>query len=224
MAEEALSLIEGALSLIPKEAKLYRYRLMALRWAARSELSGQIKHDDDLHKLLREYPVPLRLFDLKIPVQVSSSSGDWSAKVVEAIGRSSRFLIDDDSALSLQVIESSDRLELCLLNQRGSRYRCAETLIDTEAEREALKSRRLRARGQAHDLERVADQGDDEDAMRDRRDQWRRPLETDPALRLMDRAHRELFSPQVELTQKEMDTLDGNIRQLKAEDAIESLY
>ena len=223
--EAALELIERALTIVPKEAKLYRYRLIALRWAARSALSGTPQHDDDLHLILREYPLPIRLFDLRIPVQVSSSSGQWAAQVTAAIDQSPRFLVRDGSALTLQVIESPERLELCLINQRGSRYRCAETLIDTQAEMEAIKQRRTRSRGHAHDLERTPKDSDQEkEDSEEHKETWRRPLEQNPALRLIDRAHQELFSPQVELTQKEMDTLDGNIRQLKAEDAIESLY
>ena len=224
--ESALGLVERALSVVPKEAKLYRYRLLALRWSIRSRLNGQARLDEDLHLLLREYPLPLRILNLKIPVQVSSSAGALSAKVVEAIAQSPRFIFDDTAELTLQVIEDARTLEICLVNQRGNRYRCAETLIDTEAEREKVKHKRRALQGRPQDLERAKD-SDEEQAETQKahqRDQWRRPLEVNPVYRVIDRAHRELFSPQVELTQREMDTLDGNIRQLKAEDAVESLY
>jgi hypothetical protein len=231
--ERCLELVASALKGIPREAKLFRYRLIALRWAARGSLSGMPTHDDDLHILLSEYPLPIRSLNLKIPVQISASSGQVSQKVVEALQRSPRFVMIDDAQLGLQVIEGNEQIELCLLDRRGSRYRCAKTLINYQAEVQALKDKRRRLRGEPHDVQRErtdddADaknkEADETNRAKQRANQWKLPLERDAALRLVDRAHQELFSPKVELTQKEMDTLDGNIRQLKAEDAVETLF
>ena len=49
-------------------------------------------------------------------------------------------------------------------------------------------------------------------------------MEQSPVVRVVKRVHTRLLSPKVELTQKELDTLDGNIRQLSGEDAIEALF
>ena len=80
-------------------------------------------------------------------------------------------------------------------------------------------------RGQAHAIQKTTDESDAKsDEQNESDDPWALKLEKNPVWRIVDRAHQELFSPQVELTQKEMDTLDGNIRQLKARDAVESLF
>ena len=49
-------------------------------------------------------------------------------------------------------------------------------------------------------------------------------LEKDPLHRLVDRIHFIFFSPKVELSQAELDTLDGNTHQLNADDATEVLF
>jgi hypothetical protein len=227
---QVLMLIERAIASIPKAARLLRYRLTALRWAARSEQNNLYELDDDLHLLLSEYPLPLRLLDLKIPVKVSLSGGDLAEEVHTYLKRSPRFIIDESASLSLQIIEGDQVIKLCLIGARGNRYRCAETLTDLKKERALLQRRRQGQKGQPHDIQHARSQvkGGDKDQRADTddktsRDEWSTPLEPNAALRLVDRAHQELFAPLVELTQKEMDTLDGNIRQLKAEDALDML-
>ena len=48
-------------------------------------------------------------------------------------------------------------------------------------------------------------------------------IEPNPVFRLIDRLHATLFSPRIELSQRELDTLDGNTRQISAEDALRLL-
>ena len=79
-------------------------------------------------------------------------------------------------------------------------------------------------RGQAHVIQKNKEDSEGDKTKNYQEDPWALALEKNPVWRIVDRAHQELFSPQVELTQKEMDTLDGNIRQLKASDAVESLF
>ena len=221
--QSCLKLVEQALKVVPKAAKLFRYRLIALRWAAKSALSGQAVHDDDLHLLLSEYPLPLRQLNLGIPVRMRASGGDYSQAVLQALEKSPRFILDDNADLSLQVSSDKAQIKICLVGRQGNRYRCAQTLIDFEQEKEALKQRRRQLKGQAHAIQKVKDT-DEEQNKSQQEDPWVLALEKNPVWRVVDRAHQELFSPQVELTQKEMDTLDGNIRQLKASDAVESLF
>ena len=222
-AGEAERLAESALAGVPKAAKLLRYRLLALRWAAQSELSGVVEVNQDLHLLLSEYPVPLRLLDLAIPARLEVSAGDLASAVGAHLRKSPRFLISDQAGLTLQVTERKESLQICLMGSRGNRYRCSETLIDLKREQEAQRARRQAVRGTPHDIQRTRD--DDDESPKEERadDEWSVPLEPNAALRVVDRAHQELFAPLVELSQKEMDTLDGNIRQLKAEDALDML-
>lgn len=224
-AEEALRLSESALAGIPKSAKLLRYRLTTIRWAARAQVNGVYEADDDLHVLLSEHPVMLRLFGLSIPVRLDISEGDLAAQIDTYLQRSPRFLISEDARLTLQVTEGPEKLQVCLIGARGNRYRCAETFINLKRERASLQAKRQAMKGAPHDIERPKTQegSEGEEEVSNDADKWSVPLEPDPALRVVDRAHQELFSPLVELTQKEMDTLDGNIRQLKAEDALEML-
>ncbi|MAD61833.1 MAG: hypothetical protein CMH49_10045 [Myxococcales bacterium] len=222
--ERCLLLVEQALKTVPKSAKLFRYRLIALRWAARYAEADEAVHDDDLHLLLSEYPLPLRLLDLKLPVRMRTSGGQYGQAVLEALERSPRFSLDENAALSLQVIEDAQRIKICLLGRQGNRYRCAETFTDFEVEKKALKQKRRQMRGQAHAIQKTKESSEGENSKDLQEDPWALVLEKNPVWRIVDRAHQELFSPQVELTQKEMDTLDGNIRQLKASDAVESLF
>ena len=195
-----------------------------MRWAARYAEADEAVHDDDLHLLLSEYPVPLRLLDLKLPVRMRTSGGQYGQAVLEALERSPRFSLDENAALSLQVIEDAQRIKICLLGRQGNRYRCAETFTDFEVEKKALKQKRRQMRGQAHAIQKTKESSEGENSKDLQEDPWALVLEKNPVWRIVDRAHQELFSPQVELTQKEMDTLDGNIRQLKASDAVESLF
>ena len=222
--ERCLLLVERALETVPKAAKLFRYRLIALRWAARYAEADEVVHDDDLHLLLSEYPLPLRLLNLKLPVRMRTSGGQYGQAVLEALERSPRFSLDENAALSLQVIEDAQRIKICLLGRQGNRYRCAETFTDFEVEKKALKQKRRQMRGQAHAIQKTKESSEGENNNGHQEDPWALALEKNPVWRIVDRAHQELFSPQVELTQKEMDTLDGNIRQLKASDAVESLF
>lgn len=225
--EQALSLAESAIQKIPKEAKLFIYRLRALKWAAKMKLAEAPQLDDDLHVLLSEYPVVLRSLNLSIPVEITHSGGEIAAEAAERFAQSPRFtLAEGQNALSLQVEQTADRLEVCLAGLRGNRYRCAETLIDLEAELEQLRQKRSRSRGSAIDVEHARATGKTDGEPTNQQEEQAKDsprLDLNPALRLIDRAHQELFSPQVELTQREMDTLDGNIRQLKAEDALDAL-
>ena len=225
-AAGALDLAERALKYIPKASRLFRYRITAIRWAARTETSGALRLDDDLHTLLKRYPPPLRLLNLGIPVRLIVSVGVRARAVADALKRSPRFVIDAEASLSLRVDETADQLKLCLIGARGDRYRCVSTWVDLERELKELRARRQRKRGSAHDIQRThkADgAASDEDSSPDA-GELSEAVEPDPALRLVDRAHRELFSPLVELSQKEMDTLDGNIQQISAEDALNSLF
>ena len=60
--------------------------------------------------------------------------------------------------------------------------------------------------------------------MQVRRSEEEEVMEPDPVLRVVDLAHQRLLSPKVELTQRELDTLDGNIRQVSGEEALEGVF
>jgi hypothetical protein len=139
--------------------------------------------------------------------------------VGEALAASPRFEVSPDASLSLEVSEGSEKLSVCLLGARGDRYGCAEAWLDLEVERAQRELRRQALKGRPHRVEREASegQGAQEEEIGD-------DLEQSAVARVVDRVHTTLLAPKVELTQKELDTLDGNIRQLSGEDALETLF
>lgn len=219
--EEVLHFVEQALQGIPESARLIRYRLIALRWASRNALkdpslpSGGL--DDDLHTLLQNFPTPLRILDLSLPVKISLSGGKLAEQVGEALARSPRFESEEQATLTLQVTESKDQLKVCLMGRNATRYGCVESWIDPEVERTQQELKRQALKGRAHRLERQKEDGDTE--TKEALIQLDGPVE-----RIVDRVHTLLLAPKVELTQKELDSLDGNIRQLNAEDALEAIF
>jgi len=221
--EECLRLAEQALKVVPEAARLMRYRLMALRWASRRALQDPSLPpgglDDDLHELLTSFPTPLRILDLRLPVRLSFGEGSLTQELAEALARSPRFEVSEEATLRLEVSEVQGKLKLCMMGRNAARYGCVETWIDPEREREAQELKRQALRGRAHRIER--DQPKEETG--ETEDQEAPALEG-PVARLLKRAHTSLLSPKVELTQKELDSLDGNIRQLEAEDALEVLF
>ena len=217
-AEQTLKRVDQALINVPHAAKLFRYRLRALRWAAQAKVKGIQALDDDLHILLSQYPVPLRSLDLSIPVDIRYAGGEVAERAARFIERSPRFTLQrDGTGLILSITETANDLQLCLQGPRGNRYRCVDTSLDLAVELERRKQKRRAKRGQPIDVDKQSDPSTEKEEKEEVQ------LDPDAALRLIDRVHQELFSPQVELTQREMDTLDGNIRQLKADDALDAL-
>ena len=221
--EETLRLAEQALKGVPPAAKLMRYRLMALRWGAKRTLNDPSLPagglDDDLHTLLSRFPTPLRILNLALPVRVNLKGGALAQEVGEAFAASPRFEVSPNASLSLEVSEGSEKLSVCLLGARGDRYGCAEAWLDLEVERAQRELRRQALKGRPHRVEREKGEAQDEQEAKGADD-----LEQSPVARVVDRVHATLLAPKVELTQKELDTLDGNIRQLSGEDALESLF
>ena len=109
-AQNALNLIEKALKGIPKAAKLLRYRLVALRWGIHFEtrLAGL---DDDLHLILKNFPIILRIFDFPIPVRLQFTQGTYSSSIVDALKRSPRLHINPKSDLVIQLTETKNLLK-----------------------------------------------------------------------------------------------------------------
>lgn len=219
--DDALKLTERALMGIPEAATLIRYRLMALRWASRRALDhpdlppGGL--DDDLHALLQSFPTPLRILNLSLPVRFSLSGGALAEQVGEALARSPRFEETRQASLTLEVSEGPAQLKVCLIGRNAARYGCVESWIDPEVERAQQELKRQSMKGRAHRIEREDQEGAGAEG------RAKEPLEG-PVARVVDRVHTLLLAPKVELTQKELDSLDGNIRQLNAEDAIEALF
>ena len=225
--EEALRLAERALDGIPKEAKLIRYRMRALRWAIKGALQGSATLDEDLHILLQHYPTPLRVLGLSVPAQIKIVGGALAESAARALSRSPRLSVRSDAKLTFEVSQTETLLKICLFGPTGYRYGCVQTLLDYDKEVELRELKRRSLKGNAHVIERtkvktVNQAGEQVETTEEADD--REALELDPALRVVDYAHAQLFSPKVELSQKELDTLDGNILQITAEDALESLY
>jgi hypothetical protein len=224
----ALAKIKAALTGIPKAVRLLRYRLTALRWAAKSQQSGQWSFSEDLHVLLKEYPTIIRMLNLAIPVKIRiRQEGEYAQKVAEALARSPRVRLKENAKLSFEISQSKSSLSLCLMGAKNYRYACVQTLLNYEEEVKRLENRRKKLQGKAHAIEKVYVIEDDQKKElkpKEKEIEDRLVLEKDPAFRLIDLAHAEIFAPKIELTQKELDTLDGNIQQMSASDAVETLY
>lgn len=215
-----LEYVESALKGIPKLAQLVRYRMITLRWAANRRLGKVLDLDDDLHLLLRSFPVVLRTLDLKLPVQIKgslSSQSKYAPRFIKAIRSSPRFEVNPRSKLKITFTQTPTQLKACLTNNTGYRYSCVSEWIDYKiAQEKREQKRRIKKRQdqkqQAQDIEDPSQSKDQEE------------LDKDPLNRLVDRLHFIFFSPKVELSQAELDTLDGNTHQLNADDAAEVLF
>jgi hypothetical protein len=183
--------------------------------------------DEDLHILLQHYPTPLRVLELRIPAQIKIVGGALAESTAHALSRSPRLSVRSDAKLTFEVSQTETLLKICLFGPSGYRYGCVQTLLDYDRELELRELKRRSLKGNAHVIERTKEKTVNqagEQVETTEEEEAREALELDPALRVVDYAHAQLFSPKVELSQKELDTLDGNILQITAEDALESLY
>ena len=217
--EDVLKYVESALKGIPNLAQLIRYRMISLRWAAKIRLGKTYDLDDDLHLLLRKFPVVLRSLNLQIPVHttlgqtVKSSFEDYTESFFDALDASPRFKIDSKSKLKLIFSQTATQLQACLTNNTGYRYGCVSEYLDLEdAKKQREQKKQQKQKHRAQEVEESSDPKEEEE------------LDPNPLHRLVDRMHLIFFSPKVELSQAELDTLDGNTHQLNADDAVEVLF
>ncbi len=216
--------------------KVFRYRLLALIWATKKRLSdrGEMaggELDQDLDLLLQKYPTPLRILDIAIPATIEYYGNHPLAKeVYERLLNSPRFDVSSQAQQKVKVEIHVDEVDIkiCMFGLGNQQYGCAITKIDPKFEEEEQeKKRKAKQEKLKKKIEKQMDkQEKEEDGPKEQVDfvfenEKTEEIEKDPIFRAIKRFHTKVFTPKVELSQKEMNTLDGNISQQSAEEALD---
>ena len=217
--QDAHQKAQAALKQLPEAAKLLRYRVQTIKWIADQQDRTVAALDNDLHILLSKYPTFIRFFEAQIPVSIEHEGRTYSDQIIDALGRSPRFELRTDAQLKMKIMESDQKLQICMFGPQGYRYGCAETFIDLAREKAQQEKKMHHGTNKKRNNSANQDpQSSDLSSIEESQ-----AIEPNPVFRLIDRLHATLFSPRIELSQRELDTLDGNTRQISAEDALRLL-
>jgi hypothetical protein len=232
--QRAEELATQALTVISPAIKILRFRLNALIWGSQQALTkkGIISDggslDQRLDELLQKYPTILRILDLRIPADIKLlGESRMHQDIYDRLKKSPRFDLDAqvDRKVKVTIDADESKIYLCMLSTQGQQYACSQTWIDPQLEEKEIEQKRKQKRKHRNQNKRL-------DQQKSKADDQKNPKKTadfsakveidpDPIFRAIRQFHVKAFTPKVELSQKEMNTLDGNIMQLSAEDALD---
>jgi tetratricopeptide (TPR) repeat protein len=181
--EEAIALAKSALTNLPKEEKLLRWRTrtwLGDAYAARGQ-AGFASAEWGI--VLEHYPSALRHLGVKLAVTIEPDDDPKSLEIATRLRDSHRLRFDIPAFLKLNVT-AGERHEICLMTTGNHRYNCV--------------------------LEPEAQELQDEEKQ-------------DPVLALLDRFHRKMFQPKIELSQADINSLDGSPVRVNADSVMEGL-
>jgi hypothetical protein len=240
---KAYELAKKAYEGISPAIKIFRYRLLALMWASKQKLNAQGEMaggelDQDLDLLIQKYPTPLRILNISIPasIEFSGSNLKLAEQVYDRLKNSPRFDVNGSAQqrVKVQINASESDIQICMLGLGNQQYGCATTQIDPkfeeeeqEKKRKAKQEKRTKAIKKQLDQQAKdegissANQSETEQVDFAFENEKAEAINPDPIFRAIKRFHTKIFTPKVELSQKEMNTLDGNISQQSAEEALD---
>ena len=177
--EEALRLGAKALSEMPPETRLLRWRTAA--WYGDALLAAGRTGEGlaQLREVLHKYPSALRHLALRIPVALSHDGSPLAARVAERLMDSRRLAPGAAEGFKVDVARRDAALEVCLLAPDGFRFGCAVTKLDRAGEEDVVAA--------------------------------------------CDAFHAELFSPKVELTSADINSLDGSTVRVNAAEVLDGI-
>lgn len=210
--DEAARLGAQALEHLPKRAALFQRRIKA--WLADVHLrQGRVDEARaDLHTLLRLWPTALALLDVRLPVTIRHDGSALAQEIAGLLG-DSPWLREPVAGLDFEVaVESAspEAAQICLRGQGGFQYACVATSAAV-----------LRQEEMAH---RRNGQKDDGPTPGPPPSHTPKALEEDPlAVVAVDRFHEKAFAPKLELTQSDLNSLDGRATRASADSVLQEI-
>lgn len=209
-AERATRLGLSALKRLPRRANLVRWRLQG--WLAVA-LAGLDRNDEAKAAwtvVLNKQPSVLRQLGLRLPVVIEADDSDLAQDVAELLEDSPRLQVVDTGAAAdlgfvVNVTERDGRGRVCLSDRQGYRFGCAEA-----------KDEPMTADGEANVVG-AGPQG----GMSGASDVDAEPLP--PEVLLADAFHDGIFSPKIELTQSDINSLDGSPMRVGADKVLQDV-
>ena len=118
-------LATSALSQLPREEALLRWRTLAWHAAVLDELGRAADAQAAFEEVLQRWPTALRLLDLRLPVTLSTDGSALAEETGARLGRSNRFNVEDSAPFRLRVDSHGETAEICLVDQHGTQLSCA---------------------------------------------------------------------------------------------------
>jgi tetratricopeptide (TPR) repeat protein len=122
---EADRLATAALTALPREEALLRWRTTAWQADALARLGRPNEARAGFQEVLRNFPSVLRILDLQVPAQVSSDGSALAKTVAERLMRSRRFTITKGAPFRLDVSAKGESVQICLSDESGAQFACA---------------------------------------------------------------------------------------------------
>ncbi|MBW2731890.1 MAG: hypothetical protein JRH20_05815 [Deltaproteobacteria bacterium] len=181
-AVEALRWGERALASLPKEEVLLRGRVSAWVGVVAAARGKTKRARRALHFALHHFPTALRLLDIALPVKIEAGKGALAQRLARRLRSSPRLdLRDRGLGFKVSVVQQGQRLQICLLGERGRRYAC----VAPELKKDLTQDEHL--------------------------------------ARLSDAFHETIFAPLVDLTQQDINSLDGSAVRGRADDLLKEV-
>ncbi|MFN3199912.1 MAG: tetratricopeptide repeat protein [Bradymonadia bacterium] len=209
----AIVLGEQALAGVPDRAKLFRRRIMT--WLADAYIA-QGEHGKargHLHTLLRLWPTSLPLLGVKLPAAIVHDDSALATEVADRL-QDSPWLAPANDALGFQVSvtqPANKTVKTCILGSGGFQYACVLTSVDILRREATAQANTQKAQGQPQ-----------KSAPSPRFTP--EPLKHDSlAVVAADRFHERAFAPKLELTQTDLNSLDGRATRVDADQALQEI-
>jgi tetratricopeptide (TPR) repeat protein len=123
--ERAVKLAGSALTGLPREEALLRWRTLTWQADALWQLGRGSQARAAWGEVLQRWPTAVRLLDLKLPVTLVKAGGEAADETATRLRRSSRFEVRSRAPFGLRVDARAGAVDICLLEENGTRLACA---------------------------------------------------------------------------------------------------
>lgn len=123
--QKAIELAEQAQARFTKDQYLMTLMGHAIRGAAHKELGHTQEAYEAYRRVMREYPVIMRQYGIKLPVSISSSVTSQNREIAETVADLDAFEVAADAPFEIDVTRDSDWLMMCLNEKGGTRIACS---------------------------------------------------------------------------------------------------
>jgi len=195
-----LKLGTSALAGLPREEKLLRGRVSVMAGEAAYRL-GKLRRAEELFgRGLSAFPTAFRLLGVRLPVTIMTGKSPAAREAGERLRGSRRLLMDGRLGFVVRVTDHDSALRICLESRGGRRVACA----DPRAKRQKARARRGGRHSATHDPSAPT-------------------TREERVLEALDMFHRDVFSPRVDLTQWDINSLDGSAIKGDADDVLKGV-
>ena len=188
----------SALGGLPKDEVLLRGRLLAMTAHAALKLGKGAEAEDRFDKVLSRFPTALRILGIPLPARIQAGSSALAQKLGKRLLGSRR--LTDGAGFTVRVTGDRADLRVCLESRAGRRYHCATArdAVAPPASRSTGTSKKktpsTAPKRPATSVKAAIDKLSDDELLE----------------RLADAFHQKVFAPRIDLTQWDINSLDGS--------------